>query len=80
MQSIADIYATTLHDQLKQYATWQPGTRVELGDYGELNGDIFSIRGNIVRDLQINLETWQARAIAFKFGLWEAQIKDLVRQ
>jgi hypothetical protein len=45
---IGDCYCTEIAEHFKIYfATWLPGEPVQLGDYGELNGDIFSRLGNI---------------------------------
>jgi hypothetical protein len=45
--SIADSYANEIREQLKKFATWEPGEPRELGDYGELRGSLFVRIGNI---------------------------------
>jgi hypothetical protein len=56
MSNIADIYTRELHSQLKYYATWLPGTPLKLGDYGTLNGRLFTKTGNILADFDIKIK------------------------
>lgn len=42
MVSVADQYMNEMHDEFKYFATWLPGTPLEIGDIGELNGNEFT--------------------------------------
>jgi hypothetical protein len=53
MSSIVEIYTEAVRDNLRPlFANWEPGTPLELGDYGLLNDDCFIHIGNI-KDLGI---------------------------
>jgi hypothetical protein len=45
--ALAELYATELRTQLRRFATWEPGTPMELGDFGELRGSLFIRLGNV---------------------------------
>lgn len=53
--SLADSYTREIRRELKRFATWQPGLPVRLGDFGTLNGSLFSHLGNL-RDLGVGFE------------------------
>jgi hypothetical protein len=42
MVSVADQYMNEMHDEFKYFATWLPGTPLEIGDIGELKGNEFT--------------------------------------
>jgi hypothetical protein len=50
--SLADSYVTEIRRELKRFGTWEPGVPMELGDFGTLNGALFTRMGNL-RDLKI---------------------------
>lgn len=54
MSNIAEIYTEAVYDNLKPlYANWEPGSPVQLGDYGMVRDRTFIQVGNIEADLQI---------------------------
>lgn len=51
MSKIADLYADQIKRNFKVfYANWEPGGPVELGDYGIMNGNIFTPVGKLKND------------------------------
>jgi len=42
MVSVAEQYMNEMHDQFKYFATWVPGTPLQIGDIGELKGTEFT--------------------------------------
>ena len=56
MSGIADIYTEEVHRNIDLYATWPPGEMLTLGDYGELIGDRFERRGNLITDFGISFK------------------------
>lgn len=57
MTEMAEFYAKSLHEQFgNYYATWMPGTPLELGDYGEIKDKIFTKTGSIFSDFGIKIE------------------------
>lgn len=59
MSTIAAIYTKALHDHFRpMYANWQPGSPMELGDYGLITNHIFNRIGNI-RDEGLDFEVRQ---------------------
>src|SRR5690349_20796663 len=71
-------YTKTIHENLRQYATWPIGSDLGLGDYGLLDGHWFIKYGNI-NDLSITYKPWQSETdLSFEFkssGIEEARIK-----
>ncbi|PWU19761.1 MAG: hypothetical protein C5B50_05745 [Verrucomicrobia bacterium] len=56
MSDIVDIYTNAIYDNLRpMYANWQPGSPIELGDYGFLDRKHFVHQGN-VKDLGITFQ------------------------
>jgi hypothetical protein len=47
MVSLAESYTQEILHELKRFATWEPGLPLRLGDYGLLNGSLFSRKGNL---------------------------------
>ena len=47
--SISKEYSSSVRRELSRYAVWEPGQRVELGDYGVLRDRTFGTEGNISR-------------------------------
>jgi len=54
--SIAEEYTNRLYNDLKKYASWWPNTIYEPGDFGLLQGRLFTKRGNIVKDFGIHTD------------------------
>lgn len=51
MSSIANIYSDAVKKHFKVlYANWEPGTPIELGDYGVKEGNIFIPMGKLKKD------------------------------
>jgi len=56
MNSIANIYTETINKNFPyQFANWEPGKPVRLGDYGYLKNNVFIYMGNI-EDIGISFE------------------------
>lgn len=68
--SLADVYASAVHDHLRLFANWPIGTERRLGDYGYLDGDIFVQEGNLFDDPELGIAL-QARTspaeVVFRF-------------
>lgn len=45
--SLAKRYTREIRKQLKRFAAWEPGTPLQLGDYGQLDGALFQRIGNV---------------------------------
>ncbi len=57
MKKLAKVYTENLHDHfVTLYATWPPGSPINLGDFGTLDGDIFIPKGNIKDKYGINFD------------------------
>lgn len=51
MRKIANIYSNAIKDHFKVlYANWEPGTPIELGDYGKMDGNVFIPMGKLKND------------------------------
>ena len=56
MSNIAEIYTHTIRENFHPlFANWEPGTPIELGAYGPMDGDSFIHVGNI-KDLGLNFD------------------------
>ena len=56
MASIVKIYTSAIKDNFRPlFANWEPGGRVELGDYGFLEDNVFVYQGN-VKDIGIKFK------------------------
>ncbi|MDQ3998155.1 MAG: hypothetical protein M3303_14195 [Gemmatimonadota bacterium] len=54
MASIARVYTDELRDHFKvYYATWDPNTPLRLGDIGMLDGKIFTRRGSLAANYNL---------------------------
>jgi hypothetical protein len=55
--NLAKVYATGIHRNfLTYYAAWPPGIPLSLGDYGEIQDNIFMPKDNIVKKFEIPLK------------------------
>jgi len=51
MSKIANIYSDAIKSHFKVlYANWEPGTPIELGDYGNMDGNLFIPMGKLKND------------------------------
>lgn len=66
--NIADIYTSTIHGNLRQFATWPVGAQIELGDFGVLEKSWFVRLGNIrdVLGIDLNIDE-SATGIEFEY-------------
>lgn len=54
--SLADEYTAELRRERRRFATWEPGLRLRIGDYGDLAGSRFVYSGNIGDDFGIQIK------------------------
>ncbi|MDP2722655.1 MAG: hypothetical protein Q8O72_07855 [Bacteroidales bacterium] len=51
MSKIANVYSNAVKNHFRVlYANWEPGTPIELGDYGKMDGNVFIPMGKLKND------------------------------
>ncbi len=56
MSDLVNVYTNQIHDNLRPlYANWDIGAPRKIGDYGTLDGALFTAIGNITNDFGINI-------------------------
>ena len=62
-------YGRTIWRSLNEYAVWQPGSYVQIGDYGVMDNGCFKRIGNIsefIEDLNFDLQKFQQESVTIK--------------
>ncbi|MBL8896383.1 MAG: hypothetical protein JNM84_02090 [Planctomycetes bacterium] len=61
LSGLDSAYTKEIHRELDLFAAWEPSSRFDLGDYGEMDGKMFKKLGNIKRfGINIRKKTYES--------------------
>jgi hypothetical protein len=75
INNLKDFYTKLVYEEWGAYASWPIGSKINLGDYGRLDGYRFVVEGNI-KDFGVNVTGFKSKVNLF-FELKSSGVKEM---